>query len=91
MIGARIQCDNCKFIGEMEMTANCKTTAVTPSGWAVVYPTIRIKGERELSREERTKLKAKIQEKTPPFHICPKCLFGTWEVNVSRLLGVVQS
>ena len=68
-------------------SSNCRTTAEAPAGWAVVYPTIRIKGERELTREVREAIKQKVREKTPPFHICGGCLFGAWEIRVDRLLG----
>lgn len=86
MIGARIKCDNCNFIGEMAMTSNC-SSITAPEGWAVVSPMIRIKGERSLSPLQRKELKIKIKEKTPPFHVCPQCIFGAWEVRVGRLLG----
>lgn len=87
MIGARIRCDCCNFIGEMEMTRNCSSTAATPSGWAVVSATIRIKGEQSLSNERKAEIKKKVKEKTPPFHICPQCIFGKFEVKLDRLLG----
>lgn len=87
MIGARIKCDNCQFVGDMKFTANCSTTIVAPDGWATVSATIRIKGEINLKREERIKLKAKIKEKTPPFHVCPGCISGNYEVRLDRLLG----
>ncbi len=86
MIGAKIRCDNCNFTGDMPLAANCRTTATAPDGWATVYPTVRLKGERSLEPEKRKLFKQKISEKTPPFHICPKCVFGVWEVRLDRLL-----
>lgn len=87
MIGARIKCDHCGFVGEMEFSNGCSSTVVAPSGWATVSATVRIKGERDLSREKRDELKEKVREKTPPFHVCPQCIYGAYEVKLGRLLG----
>lgn len=86
MIGARVKCDHCGFIGNMEFTANCKSTVQTPPGWAMVYPTIKIKGERQLGEDQRKELKKKLSDKTRSFHVCPECVFGAWEFKLDRLL-----
>lgn len=89
MIGARIKCDSCQFIGEMEFSRNCSSTAIAPAGWATVSATVRIKGERSLTEQQQTELKAKVKKMTPPFHVCPQCIFGGWAPNAQRLLAAV--
>ncbi len=70
----------------MEFQSNCKTTVAAPSGWASITPMIRIKGERELSPKQRDELKSKLKKLTPSFHVCPKCIFGGWTADLTRLL-----
>ncbi len=91
MIGARIKCDQCNFIGEMEFKRESSSTAVAPAGWATVSATIRIKGERQLSRKDREEMKAKIKAMTPPFHVCPGCIFGGYAPGLQRLLSAGAS
>lgn len=87
MIGAKIRCDHCGFVGDMAFSNVSKTATCAPSGWATVHTNVRIKGERDLKPEEKKKLKEKLKTISAAFHVCPACVFGTWEAKLDRLLG----
>lgn len=83
MIGGRIKCDYCGFVGEMEFSPQSKTVLKAPSGWVSIHPTITFHGQLATKNlragtqgyEERMKLKEKIKARVHSQHVCPGCLF----------------
>lgn len=81
----KIKCDECGFVGDLIQDGTYKSKLSTPAGWALVHSTVRIAGERELSREKRDELKQYVHKLFPTLHLCPGCVFKD-ELNISRMI-----
>lgn len=82
MIGGRIKCDFCEFIGEMQFSQTSKGALKVPDSWVSIHPHVTIHGikstieKADNSWKTRKAMKDKIAERVKSLHVCPGCVSG---------------
>ena len=78
MIGAKIKCDFCSFVGEMDNGVSNRSVSV-PEGWVAIHPTVVVYGMRGLVRQDpryemKKVIKERVLKRVKTIHCCPGCL-----------------
>lgn len=90
MLGGRIKCDFCNFLGEMQ-PSSVRGSIKIPNTWISIHPTIVVHGMRNLKikdpeYERLNTMKDKIRLKVATIHCCPGCAEDRDVFDLARAL-----